>query len=182
MTNLTVRTARLADGDRIGEIHVAAWRETYAGLMPPARLAALNVAERAAMWRHQLASGTARGIAVAEQDGLIVGFASCAKQRTPALATAGYAGEVAAIYVLRAGQGRGAGRMLMQAMARRLIAEGYRSMALWVLAANAPARGFYERLGGKVVAERVEGGDAEVAYGWRDLMALAKPGRENGAA
>ena len=79
MTAPTVRPARLADSERIGEIHVAAWRETYAGLMPPARLAALNVAERAAMWRHQLASGTARGIAVAEQDGAIVGFASCAK-------------------------------------------------------------------------------------------------------
>ncbi|MEO5492802.1 MAG: GNAT family N-acetyltransferase [Sphingomonas sp.] len=181
MTTPTVRPARLADSERIGEIHVAAWRETYAGLMPPARLAALNVAERAAMWRHQLSSGTARGIAVAEQDGVIVGFASCAKQRTPELAAESYAGEVAAIYVLRMGQGRGAGRMLMQAMARRLIAEGYRSMALWVLAANAPAQRFYQRLGGVVIAERVEGGDPEVAYGWRDLAGLAKPGNENGA-
>jgi L-amino acid N-acyltransferase YncA len=181
MSDLTVRPARLADSGRIGEIHVAAWREAYAELMPPARLAALDVAERAAMWRHQLASGTARGIAVAEQDGVIVGFASCAKQRTAALAAAGYSGEVAAIYLLRAGQGRGAGRLLMHAMARRLIAEGYRSMALWVLAANAPARGFYERLGGVVVAERIDGGDAEVAYGWRDVASLIKPPNENGA-
>ncbi|MEO5938402.1 MAG: GNAT family N-acetyltransferase [Sphingomonas sp.] len=181
MTNLTVRPARLADSERIGEIHVTAWRETYAGLMPPTRLAALDVAERAAMWRHQLASGTARGIAVAEQDGLIIGFASCARQRAAELAAAGYAGEVAAIYVLRAGQRRSAGRLLMQAMARRLIAEGYRSMALWVLAANAPARGFYERLGGVVIAERVDGGDAEVAYGWRDVASLITSSNENGA-
>ena len=181
MTGPTVRPARLADSGRIGEIHVAAWRETYADLMPSARLAALNVAERAAMWRHQLASGTARGIAVAERDGLIVGFASCARQRSAELAAASYAGEVAAIYVLRAGQGRGAGRLLMQAMARRLIAEGYRSMALWVLTANAPARRFYERLGGVVVAERVEGGDAEVAYGWRDVASLIPPASKNGA-
>jgi L-amino acid N-acyltransferase YncA len=181
MIGPTVRPARLADSGRIGEIHVAAWREAYADLMPPARLAALDVGERAAMWRHQLASGTARGIAVAEQDGVIVGFASCAKQRTAELAAAGYAGEVAAIYLLRAGQHRGAGRLLMQAMARRLIAEGYRSMALWVLAANAPARGFYERLGGVVVAERIEGGDAEMAYGWRDVASLIKSPNENGA-
>ena len=181
MTRLTVRPARLADSGRIGEIHVAAWREAYADLMPPARLAALDIAERAAMWRHQLASGTARGIAVAEQDRVIVGFASCAKQRAVGLAAAGYSGEVAAIYVLRAGQRRGAGRALMQAMARRLVAEGYRSMALWVLAANAPARRFYERLGGAVVAERIDGGDPEVAYGWRDLTRFAKAGSENGA-
>lgn len=181
MTALTVRPARLADSGRIGEIHVAAWREAYADLMPPARLAALDVDERAAMWRYQLASGTARGIAVAEHDWFIVGFASCAKQRATELAAAGYAGEVAAIYVLRAGQGRGAGRLLMQATARRLIAEGYRGMALWVLAANAPARGFYERLGGRVITERVDGPDAEVAYGWPDVASLILPASKNGA-
>ena len=182
MTAPTVRPARLADSGRIAEIHVAAWRETYADLMPPARLAALDAAERAVMWRHQLTSGTARGIAVAEQEGVIVGFASCARQRAPELAAAGYAGEVAAIYVLRAGQRHGAGRLLMQAMARRLIAEGYRSMALWVLAANGAARGFYERLGGVAVAERVDDGDAEVAFGWRDVARLIKSGSEDGAA
>lgn len=173
MTGVTVRPARLADSERIGEIHVAAWRETYAGLMPAARLAALDVAERAAMWRQQLASGTARGIAVAEQDGVVTGFASCARQRTAELAAAGYTGEVPAIYLLRASQGRGAGRMLMQAMARRLIAEGYRSMALWMLAPNTPARGFYERLGGAIVMERIEDGVPEIAYGWRDVITLA---------
>ncbi|MDB5680997.1 MAG: family N-acetyltransferase, partial [Sphingomonas bacterium] len=51
MSSLAVRPARLSDSGRIGEIHVAAWREAYADLMPPARLAALDVAERAAMWR-----------------------------------------------------------------------------------------------------------------------------------
>lgn len=176
MSELGVRPARLADSERIGEIHVAAWRETYAGLMPAARLAALDVRERAALWRRQLTSGMARGIAVAESGGELMGFAACARQRTPALAAAGYAGEVTALYVLRAAQGRGTGRLLMRAMARRLIAEGYRSMALWVLAANAPARRFYERLEGVLIAEQVDGEDAEVAYGWRDLAALARAG------
>lgn len=178
---VTVRPARLADAARIGAVHVAAWRETYAGLMPPSRLATLDVDERSAMWRRQLASGTARGIVVAEERGLIVGFASCARQRAPALAAAGYAGEVPAIYLLRANQGRGTGRLLLQAMARRLIAEGYRGMALWVLATNAPARAFYERLGGIVIAEKVEDGLAEVAYGWRDVAGILAGGNTNGA-
>lgn len=178
MTSVSVRPARLGDSRRIGEIQVAAWREAYAGLMPAARLAALDVAERAAQWHGQLAAGTARGIAVAELAGSIVGFASCARQRSAALAAAGYSGEVAAIYVLRAAQGRGAGRLLMQAMARRLIAEGDRSMALWVLTANAPARRFYERLGGEIVGERSDGRDDELAYGWRDLAGLIGPRRE----
>lgn len=181
MTGPSVRPAGLADAGRIGEIHVAAWREAYTGLMPAARLAALSVAERTAMWRHQLTSGMARGIAVAEDAGEIVGFGACAQQRSRALTTSGYSGEVTALYVLHAAQGKGAGRLLMQAMARRLIAEGDRSMALWVLAANARARGFYERLGGKAIATQVDGADEEVAYGWRDLAALAKPEGEYGA-
>lgn len=176
-----VRPAQLADAARIGAVHVAAWRETYAGLIPSSRLATLDADKRSAMWRRQLASGTARGIVVAEERGLIVGFASCARQRSSALAAAGYAGEIPAIYLLRANQGRGTGRLLMQAMARRLIAEGYRGMALWVLATNAPARAFYERLGGIIVAEQIEDGLAEVAYGWHDVASLIKAPNENGA-
>ena len=60
------------------------------------------------------------------------------------LAQAGYSGEVPALYLLRAAQGLGTGRLLMRAAARRLIAEGDRAMALWVLATNVPARRFYE--------------------------------------
>ena len=176
MNRLIVRPGRLTDSGGIGEVHVAAWREAYADLMPPARLAALDVAERTAMWRRQLASGAARGIVVAIEGGRVVGFGACARQRTPGLLAAGYSGEVTAIYVLRAAQRRGAGRSLMQAMARRLIAEGDRSMALWVLAANTPARRFYERLGGIAVAERADGADEEVAYGWRSVDSLARPG------
>ncbi len=173
---LGVRPARLADAPRIGEIHVTAWRETYAGLMPAARLAGLSIGERTAMWHRVLGSGTARGIVVAEDDGIAIGVAACAQQRTQQLAAAGYSGEITALYVLRAAQGRGAGRLLMQAMTRRLIAEGDRSMSLWVLAENVPARRFYERLGGVVVAEQVDGQDREVAYGWRDLAGLVKGG------
>lgn len=174
MSGVVVRPARLADSQAIGEVHVAAWRESYAGLIPADRLGALSVAERAEQWRRQLASGTARGICVATLDDRVVGFASCTRQREPTLLAAGYSGEVAAIYVLRQAQDRGAGRRLMAAMARRLIAEGERSMALWVLEANAPARRFYERLGGRVVAERTEGSDREVAYGWRSLGPLTR--------
>lgn len=60
-------------------------------------------------------------------------------------------------------------------MARRLVAEGETGVALWVLTANAPARGFYERLGGAVVAARGDDGHDETAYGWRDLHRLAAP-------
>ena len=171
-----VRLATVADGNRIGEIHVQAWHEAYAGLLPAARLAEFGVRQRATMWQGAIAKGTTRGVFVVEDRGRLTGFGACAHQRTPALAAMGFSGEVTALYILRAGQRRGAGRLLMRAMARRLIAEGERGMALWVLRDNPPARHFYERLAGTVIASRGgdprSGDDAETAYGWRDLGAL----------
>jgi hypothetical protein len=57
-----------------------------------------------------------------------------------------------------------------------LRARGFASLCLWVLRENAHARGFYERLGGRVVGERtqVDGEHAfkEIAYGWDSLDSL----------
>ena len=56
-------------------------------------------------------------------------------------------GELYAIYVDPAAQGRGIGRALMDAAVRGLATRGFREAVLWVFEANAPARGFYERMG-----------------------------------
>ena len=79
-----------------------------------------------------------------------------------------------AIYLLAGRQRRGAGRALLGAIARDLIAQGRRSMALHVLATN-PARGFYERLGAMHV--RYEPPERDMAahacaYAFRDLDAM----------
>ena len=42
----------------------------------------------------------------------------------------------------------------MADMARALLAEGMRSASLWVMSGNAPAIGFYARLGGRVLTRR----------------------------
>lgn len=171
-----VRPARPGDGAVIGRIQAQAWRETYPGLLPAAQIAAVDPVERGAMWTDAITRGIARGICVAEREGVAIGFGACTAQRAADLAQAGYGGEVTALYVLRAGQRCGAGRALMAALARRLIAEGDRGMALWVLSSNAPARRFYEAIGGLVLAERSGDGarHAETAYGWRDLRGLVQ--------
>jgi len=89
-----------------------------------------------------------------------------------------YLGELYAIYVLPAYQAQGIGRALMHAVAGRLAAAGHKGMLLWVLEANAPARTFYEALGGVVVRKQpIEVGGVtlpEVAYGWDNLELLLK--------
>ena len=64
----------------------------------------------------------------------------------------------------------------MRAATHRLAVVGFPSMLLWALDANAPARAFYEVLGGIVLRRQpIEIGGAQlakVAYGWSDLTIL----------
>jgi phosphoribosylanthranilate isomerase len=168
---LQFRRATPADAAALGQAHVAAWREAYAGLIPDAVLAGLDPRQRAAMWHDAMAKGTI--VQVAERDGAIVGFGSSGPQRDPTLSCAG---EIHAIYVLRSAQRQGVGRTLMSAMARDLLAQGHASAALWVLEGNTPARRFYAALDGREVARREQQRDGfsavGIAYGWEDLTAL----------
>jgi ribosomal protein S18 acetylase RimI-like enzyme len=81
------------------------------------------------------------------------------------------------LYVLRQAQGAGVGRALLRSCARVLRAEGAKSLMLFVLSRNEPARGFYERLGGEAFAEVASKGWGEglteTAYRWSDIGALA---------
>jgi GNAT superfamily N-acetyltransferase len=178
---LIFREAAPGDAGRLGEVHVASWRETYSGLVPDALIESLSAEARAAMWRSVLGDPAAFGgtaVFVAERERAIIGFAACGSQRDEALAQSGFDGEFGAIYVLKSQQRAGIGKVLMRLMARRLLDAGRQGAALWVLRENVRARTFYDHLGGAVVGERVDGeaGAAlnEVAYGWRDLAALVR--------
>jgi ribosomal protein S18 acetylase RimI-like enzyme len=186
-----IRRARPGDAAAIAAVHVAAWRETYAGLVPKRMLSAFSVAERTRRWHRILTAsdpslGSAVFVAVARDRG-IVGFGSCGRQPVAALLADGFAGEFSALYLLAAHQRQGLGRRLMALMAQDLLARELRGAALWVLRDNEPARRFYEVLGAKVVGQRVETVDEhltgrraqarddelhEVAYGWLDLSIL----------
>jgi ribosomal protein S18 acetylase RimI-like enzyme len=179
--SIRFREAKPGDAGALGTLHVASWRESYAGLLPEALLAGLSADARAALWGAVLEDPAAFGgaaVLVAESAGGIVGFGACGGQRDEALTGDGFDGEVGAVYVLRSHQRAGVGQSLMRLMARRLLDQGRRGAALWVLRENIAARAFYERLGGAVVAERKaeESGAVltEVAYGWSDLSALVR--------
>lgn len=145
-----VRPATPADADAIGEIHVRSWQHAYAGQLPDDFLAGLSVANRQRGWRERLTelAGSARPdrhFFVAVVDGQVAGFAFVGVNRD-ADADA-HTGELYAIYLRPEGQGRGLGRLLNDQGLAALAAAGYRAATLWVLATNAHARGFYQRMG-----------------------------------
>lgn len=173
---ITVRPASAADALAIAQVHVASWRASYKGIVVEEFLQNLSVERRAKSWQEILSNPSHPAfLYVAEEEtGQIVGFAS---GRTEHEGNQDYTGEVSAIYLLEQAQGQGTGRKLMQAAARELIQRGHRSMMLWVLRDNTPARNFYEALGGQLLFEKpIEIGSqalVEVAYGWKDLTQLA---------
>ncbi len=174
-----IRIATPDDAPALGSMHVASWRETYAGLLPDKMLSSLSPEARSAAWAkimQEPATAHSTVIYLAEHQGTIIGFASCGAQRTDSLNAKGYDGEVSAIYVLREFQKRKIGTRLLLAVSSDLRRRGFNAAALWVLRDNLRARRFYEHYGGKVIAEREDVRDAavlvELAYGWRDLKEL----------
>ena len=174
---MRIRAAELHDAPAIARVHIETWRSAYQGIVPDAYLASLSPAEREGQWRDVLADdGGARFVLLAQDEAdERIGFAAAGPERS---GDPQYRGELYALYVLPSYQRRGLGRALVRAVVDQLVATGTRSMLLWVLEANAPARRFYEGLGGAVVREQpIEIGGVtfmEVAYGWPDLQTLLK--------
>jgi ribosomal protein S18 acetylase RimI-like enzyme len=175
---ITIRQATIADAATLARVHVDTWRTTYRGIVPDDYLASLSYERRTARWTEQIQATLAGKfeIVVAEnKDRQIVGFADGGQNREDDPI---YKGELYAIYILQAYQGRGIGKRLVPPLAKSLLAMGLDTMLLWVLTENTPARRFYESLGGRYVRTSMweVGGVAieEVAYGWLDIRSLLK--------
>lgn len=168
-----IRDAVPQDASSIAQVQVKSWQSTYRGLLPQGYLDSLDAAERAEQWQMRLSRGIGFFLVVEDKSG-IFGFLAGGNIRKP---IAGYDAELYAIYLIREKQRMGAGRALVSAFAARLEAKGYNSLAVWILAGNI-SRGFYENLGGILIArDEVElGGELvpEVAYGWPSLQDLRK--------
>jgi ribosomal protein S18 acetylase RimI-like enzyme len=167
-----VRPAAIDDAAAIARVHVASWRTTYRGLLPDDFLASLGEEPYMERWTRVIGDGSSR-VFVVDENGDVVGFASCGHERAGEV---GFAGELYAIYVLDSAQRQGHGRELVRAVAGALREMRLEDMIVWVLRDNTPARHFYERLGGVYVrSQPITIGAAtleEVSYGWRSLDAI----------
>ena len=172
-----IRPAQPDDAFAMARVHVDTWRTTYAGSVPDAHLTNPSYERCQANWIEHLSNpqGETHAFVAEAQAGHIVAIASGGPLRD---AWAGFDGELYVLYVLKAFQGTGYGRLLVTRVAHDLASRGYHSLVAWVLNDN-PACRFYERLGGRLAAEKVVeiGGRPllDVAYVWPDL-AVFKPG------
>ncbi len=148
----------MSPADREGRalVHHAAWHETYTGLMPDGILAAHTLEK----CRNIAASSPQHNTLVLldqEDEGRVVGFA-CYMHNARASVSVPDAAEITALYVLRAYQGLGLGRMLLEHCLSHISKE---RTALFVLKGNENAIRFYEHMGfrptGHTVTSQLEG-------------------------
>ncbi len=171
---IRVRRALTTDAPSIGGVHVAAWRNAYAGILPNDYLSRLSMPRQAAQYDASIRAGDGVYVAIAAGPGTpaeVVGFATVGRPRVRGLGE----GEVQTLYVLDDWRDHGAGRRLLAAGAGHLKAAGCRSAFLWVLRDN-PSRWFYQHLGGRPAAEsdtRVAGvAIPQVAFVWDPIDPL----------
>ncbi|VXC40074.1 GCN5-related N-acetyltransferase [Arthrobacter sp. 9AX] len=158
---LLVRRAAAADVERLAEVHVRCWQETYRGMLSEEFLESQEPASRLPLWRHLLEASEPAGAWVASDGGTIVGFAGI--RREPGASAHSFAPpscgdlELWGLYLLASHQGLGLGRRLLDA------ALGGAAASLWVAADNARAIGFYGHFG------FAPDGAADVIPEWENL-------------
>jgi len=130
------------DEERLGRLIVACWREAYPDLLPASLLDGMDRRREAAKWKRSLETGIAW---IAEQSGEPVGVGHT------------HGAEVTTLYVREADQRSGVGADLLCRLFEEIACLGRREAFLWALEKNMKARGFYERMGGRLVARRPVG-------------------------
>ena len=150
-TVVTIRGARVGDARSIADVHDAAWRDAYRGIIPGRELEKMVARRGPTWWRTAITRGTR--LTVIDFDDKIAGYASYGRNRVPSLP---YGGEIFELYLAPEFQGLGFGRRLFDAARRDLANHGFSSTLVWALADNDRALGFYEHLGGQIVRRAEE--------------------------
>jgi ribosomal protein S18 acetylase RimI-like enzyme len=182
-----IRPATIDDAAGIASAHVRAWKTAYRGILPDSFLDALEPASRIDRWRESLGpSAGGRLTFVAEIPGRdrsgtgeIAGFVTGGPERDGISADGvAYDGEIYGLYLVAEYRRQGVGHQLVGVAAQALIDRSIRSVVIWALQDNIPARAFYEGLGGVLIGEKTvtigPSNLVDVAYGWPDARKLLR--------
>jgi len=141
---LEIKNATRVDCLHIARLHVKTWQHVYRGMLPESYLDSLSVSEREAMWRRLVEQQSAQ-LLVAHAAEEVIGFVAFGSSRDGGAPVD--RAEIWAIYVAPESWSMGIGHLLWSRAEQKIIMAGYRSVSLWVLADNAKAQRFYERIG-----------------------------------
>ena len=176
---MSIREAELRDAAEMARVSVDSYRAAHRDQVPEESLMTFTYEESERNWARTLREQSKSAkrteyIYVAENDeGLLFGVAMGGPEGSNHPL---YTGAIYFLYLLPAYHRQGVGRQLTISVVERLVEQGMHSLLIRVLKENAPARRFYEALGGQLVLEeQIEERGAvldQVGYGWRDVREL----------
>jgi GNAT superfamily N-acetyltransferase len=158
------RPARAADAEQLARVQVASWRCGLAGIVPPVLLAELTGDQASTVWRDRWRDAitsppTSRHRVLTAVSGgpprEVVGFVS-AGPATDADRWPGTDAELYEFRVLPDRTGQGHGGRLLHAVADTLVSDGFHTVSIWVLEADAALQRFLESAGWAADGARAE--------------------------
>ncbi len=162
---IDIRKAEPQDAAAIADVHYAAWKGAYAGIIPYRALNSM-ISRRGRNWWAN-AIRRAATVLVVEVGGEVAGYATLGRNRARELPQQG---EIYELYLKPEYQGIGLGTRLFDAARQMLSAHGLKGMVVWALEENGGALAFYQGAGGRDLAEGVEVFDSKalrkVAFVW----------------
>jgi len=169
---INIRKAEISDASEIATVHIGSWLTTYRGIMPDEKLDSLNHDSCTKKWEGNIQRSFEGKeiLLVAESDKKIVGFCGGSPNDDPNTKKK-YQDDLRMIYFLKEYQKQGIGRKLVSEYVKILKSMNINSMIIWVLEEN-DSKCFYEKLGGKIVAEKILNFGKElkaVGYGWVNI-------------
>lgn len=138
-----IRKMERRDLRRVAEIHLAAWRHAYAGVLPDERLAALDLDEQLDLWRSTLFRHPSRTNLVLESDATVQGWCAIGPARDNDEDPRS-TGEIYGVHVHPDSHRRGFGTALLTHAHALFRDRTCRECVLWVVERNTSARHFYE--------------------------------------
>jgi ribosomal protein S18 acetylase RimI-like enzyme len=165
-----IRDASEADVERVAEIKVRNWADTYAPLLPREVLTPFLDRAKSEVQLRELLGRPDVLLLVGPTSGEVHGFSLTYLARPPEP-------WLESLHVMPEARGRGLGTLLIRATATRLLEAGFKSMSLGVILGNDAAGRLYARLGGSPI--RVEPvawapGVQHTVWRWPDEDALRR--------
>lgn len=141
--DVSVRIAWHTDAAAITAVQIAAWRQTYATLLPAELLDALPADEFRARWEQSITKPkeARQRVLVALERATVRGFTTTAPS-TDTDADPGSAAEVGEVVVDPTSRGAGHGSRLLHAAVDTMRADGFTRATTWVTSSNDDVRRF----------------------------------------
>ena len=174
MTPFTIRDAQKSDLHAIAQIHLTGFERTYGSIISPAQMAERSVEKRLPLWERWHTDPDNLILVGGEHADTLQGFLFGGRVKDHDFISGGcddFDCEIHSLHTLKEMHGKGLGRALIAAAAARWQQLGRTALVIWAYRDNEYRR-FYERLGGTMVAEGIDDGVPDVAYGWKDLSQL----------